>query len=59
VPLERQKATHFIHDIYKRVLKGLYFLHDDGDNVLLMEDGAPMHRAHISQQWRQAHGIRT
>jgi hypothetical protein len=28
------------------------------DNDLLMEDGAPMHPAHMSWQWKQAHGIR-
>jgi hypothetical protein len=58
MPPKRRKTTHFIDDIYERVSSGLYFLHDDIDNVLLMEDGAPMHCTHISQQWRQAHGIR-
>jgi hypothetical protein len=52
MPHGRRKATHFIHDIYERVLSGFYFLHDDIDNVPLMEDGALVHHAHISQQWR-------
>jgi hypothetical protein len=52
------EATHFIDNIFHRVLSGLYFLYDDTDNVLFMEDGALVHRAHVSQQWRQAHGIK-
>jgi hypothetical protein len=58
MPPGRRKVTQFIDDVYERILSGLYFLHDDTDNVLLMEDGAPVHCAHISQQWGQAHGIR-
>jgi hypothetical protein len=49
IPHGRQKATHFIDDVYERILSGLYFLYDDTNNVLLMEDGAPVHRVHISQ----------
>ena len=33
-------------------------MHDYTDNDLFVEDGASMHPAHISRQWRQAHGIR-
>ena len=58
MPPRRWKATHFIDNVYKRVLNGLYFLYDNDDNVLFMEDGTLVHRAHMSQQWRQAHGIR-
>jgi hypothetical protein len=41
----RQKAIHFIDEKYKRVLSGFYFLHNDIDNILLI-DGAPIHRTH-------------
>ena len=49
MPPGRQKATHFIDEVYERVLSRLYFLYDDTNNVSLMEDGALVHRVHISQ----------
>ena len=58
MPHGRQKATQFIDDLYKGILSGLYFLYDNSDKVLLMEDGAQVHYAHISEQWRQAYGMR-
>ena len=32
-------------------------MHDNPHELILMEDGAPMHCSKLLEDWRQAHGI--
>ena len=35
-------ATNFVDIVYKGALSGFYFLHDHPNDMILMEDGAPV-----------------
>ena len=58
MPPHRRTASDFINIMYEGCLSGFYFLHDDLDNLILTEDGAPMHRSFLSSAWRHAHGMK-
>nr|PNR48331.1 hypothetical protein PHYPA_012807 [Physcomitrium patens] len=55
--LDKRSARDFVTIVYEGVLSGFYFLHDDLEQLILMEDGAPVHRSSLPLQWRCAHGI--
>nr|PNR28760.1 hypothetical protein PHYPA_029353 [Physcomitrium patens] len=57
IPLDKRSARDFVPIVYEGVLSGFYFLHDDPEQLILMEDGAPVHRSSLPLQWRRAHGI--
>lgn len=57
LPEGERTAIPFVEHVYDSVLCGFYFMHDASHELLLMEDGAPVHRAKLSGLWRQAHGI--
>ena len=44
MPPHKRTASDFINIVYEGCLSGFYFLHDDPDNLIFMEDGAPVHR---------------
>ena len=58
MPPHRRTASNFINIVYEGCLSGFYFLHDDPDNLILMEDGAPVHRSILSSAWRHMHGMK-
>ena len=58
MPPHRCTASDFINIVYEGCLSGFYFLYDDPDNLILMEDGAPMHRNVLSSAWRHVHGMK-
>lgn len=58
IPPDRRKGRDFVDVVYESRLSGFYFLHDHPQTLILMEDGAPVHRSKESSDWRQAHGIR-
>ena len=58
MPSHRCTVSNFINIVYEGCLSGFYFLHDDLDNLILMEDGAPMHRSVLSSAWRHAHSMK-
>ena len=44
-------------NIYKGALCDFYFLHNHLNNMILMEDGAPVHYTLLSKRWQEAHGM--
>lgn len=57
IPSDKRSSSDFVTIVYEGVLSGFYFLHDHHEQLILMEDGAPVHRSSLPQQWRLAHGI--
>ncbi|CEI97555.1 hypothetical protein RMCBS344292_11686 [Rhizopus microsporus] len=47
-------SADFINQVYEPVLFDFY---KNLDSSVLMEDGAPIHRAKIAAEWREAKGI--
>lgn len=58
IPRENRSARDFVDLIYEGTLSGFYFLHDHREDIILMEDGAPVHRSKLPKLWREAHGIK-
>jgi hypothetical protein len=58
LPQKERTASHFVQNVYEAALSGFYFMHDEPNNLILMEDGAPIHRSKVPDLWRRAHGIR-
>lgn len=58
IPPDRRKGRDFVDVVYESRLSGFYFLHDHRETLILMEDGAPVHRSKEASEWRQAHGMR-
>ena len=50
----RKTAADFVHQVYEGAL-GRFL--EEFDAPILMEDGAPVHRAKIANEWRVSHGI--
>lgn len=57
MPQGERTAIDFVHNVYEGTLSGFYFMHDTPEQLVLMEDGAPVHRGKLPKLWRQAHGI--
>lgn len=53
----RRNSENFIEQVYEKSLGP--FLHDYSNNndLILMEDGAPVHRSQLSSKWREKEGI--
>ena len=47
-------SADFINQVYKAVLLDFY---KSPDSPMLMEDGAPIHRAKVAAGWRETKGI--
>ncbi|CAA9501973.1 MAG: hypothetical protein AVDCRST_MAG96-2018 [uncultured Segetibacter sp.] len=58
MPSHKHTAKDFVDIVYEGRLSGFYFMHDSPNNLILMEDGAPVHRSAYSNLWREAHGIK-
>ena len=58
MPPHRCTASNFINIVYEGCLSGFYFLQNDPDNLILMEDGAPVHCSVLSSAWRHVHGMK-
>ena len=57
IPSDKRSSSDFVTIVYEGVLSGFYFLHDDSEQLILMEDGAPVQRSSLPLQWRRVHGI--
>ncbi|MBW0463510.1 hypothetical protein O181_003225 [Austropuccinia psidii MF-1] len=62
-PPGQRRAQDFINNVYEPgLLPFLNYLNENvainPDELILMEDGAPIHTAQVSEAWRQQHGIR-
>ena len=58
MPPHRRTASNFINIVYEGCLSGFYFLHDDPNNLIFIEGGAPVHRSVLSSVWRHAHDMK-
>jgi len=43
MPSDRRTSVDFVDIVYEGRLSDFYFLHDDPQSLLFMEDGAPVH----------------
>ena len=57
LPPDRRTGCDFVDLVYESTLSGFYFLHEDPESLILMEDGAPVHRSFRPREWREAHGM--
>ena len=48
-------VADFVKNVDDVTLSAFYFMHDAPSKLVLMEDGALMHRGKLPQLWRQAH----
>lgn len=58
IPSNMRTASDFVNLVYEGTFSGFYFMHDDREQMILMEDGAPVHRSLLPLQWREAHGVK-
>ena len=58
MPPHRRTTSDFINIVYVGCLSGFYFLHDDLDNLILIEDGAPVHCSILYSAWKHAYGMK-
>jgi hypothetical protein len=58
MPQGERSAAHFVKNVYESTLSGFYFMHDNPHELTLMEDGAPIHRSKLPEDWRLAHGMK-
>jgi hypothetical protein len=58
MPTNRRSAHDFVEIVYEGALSGFYFLHDCLEDLILMEDGALVHRALLPNQWKETHGMK-
>ena len=58
MPLHKRTSEDFVDIVYEGRLSGFYFMHNERENLILMEDGAPVHRSKYAESWRMAHGIK-
>ena len=57
IPPDKRTAVDFIEVVYDAVLCHYYYHHDNPEELILMEDGAPVHRSNLPKQWREAIGL--
>ena len=57
MPEGARTTNDFVRNVYDGTLSAFYFMHDHPHHLILMEDGAPVHRSKLAQQWRIAYGI--
>lgn len=58
MPQGERTAAHFVKNVYESTLSGFYFMHDNPHDLTLMEDGAPVHRSKLAENWRLAYGMK-
>jgi len=44
MPQGKQSATDFVRHVYEDIFFGFYFMHDASQQLIFMEESAPMHR---------------
>ena len=58
IPSNMRTTSDFVNLVYEGTFSGFYFMHDNREQLILMEDGAPVHRSLLPLKWRQAHGVK-
>lgn len=56
MPPKQQTAKDFVEIVYKGAL-GPWISNLNEPKTILIEDGAPVHKAKISEDWKRTHGI--
>jgi hypothetical protein len=59
MPPDNRTASDFVTIVYEGALSGFYFLHDHPQQLKFMESKMVLQStiAHLTLQWRQAHGL--
>ena len=55
---EKCTVADFVEVVYESALQHYYYHHDNYECLILMEDGAPVHRSTIPKLWREDIGIK-
>ena len=59
MPPNKQTSIDFVDVIYNLdCFSEFYYMHDDSNSLLFMEDGTSMQRRTTTTHWRQVHGIK-
>ena len=56
--LGERTAKHFVQKVYEGTLSDFYFMPDEPEELILMEDNALVHRSKCSKSWRQVHSMK-
>lgn len=57
VPPEKRTAVDFVEVVYESGLKPYYYHHNNYERLILMEDGAPVHRSRATNLWKEVLGM--
>ena len=57
MPQDQQSAVDFVPNVYEVTFSGFYIMYNNLHELILMEDGALVHRSKLRKDWKQAHGI--
>jgi predicted transcriptional regulator len=57
IPSEKRKAKDFVEIVYEPALAPFYYSQTKSEDFILMEDGAPVHRSLLPNQWLAEAGI--
>lgn len=57
MPQGERTARDFVNNVYEGELSRFYFMHSEPHKLILMEDGALVHRGKAPAIWRSAHGM--
>lgn len=58
IPSEKRIAEDFVEVVYEPALQHYYYHHDNYECLILMEDGALVHRSTFAKLWKEEVGIR-
>ena len=56
--LGERMAKHFVQKVYEGTLNYFYFMHDEPEDLTVMEDGTLVHQSKYTKNWRQTHGMK-
>jgi hypothetical protein len=57
IPSGERTAADYVRIVYEGVLGNYWQHHQNPDEMILMEDGAPIHRANVSAEWLREMGL--
>jgi hypothetical protein len=59
IPLDKRSSQNFIDVVYESVLEPYYYHHDNHEDLILMEDVAPVHRNNVAVIWKNQLGCKS
>lgn len=57
MPAGERTADDFVRNVYDEVLGSFWLYHQNADDYVLMEDGAPIHRSNCPKDWLEQIGL--